>query len=283
MDINKKIAVIFTCFNRKEKTIKCVKSLLKQKNMPDFQLYICDDRSTDGTVDEINKIIPEAVVIEGTGSLFWSRGMYEAMKPAVEHGYEFYLMINDDVEFNDNMWQLMHEAYEANKSCGVTGSTLAKSTGKQSYGGAKFFKKRSGDYIGPMLEPKHDIFVECDVANWNCFLIDDAVIKEVGLIDNVYEHAMGDFDYSLRMRKQGFKIVQAKDYVGYCEDNDIYGTFKDSSLPRKQRIKKLFAQNGLPYKSWKRFVKKYYVHGTLKNIYVPYLKYGLAILLRKDC
>ena len=283
MDKNIKIAVIFTCFNRKEKTLRCVNSLLDQTDMPKFSLYICDDGSTDGTAEAVKKIMPDAVIINGTGSLFWSRGMNVAMKAAAAHGYDLYLMVNDDVEFKDDMWQLMYAAYEANKSCGVIGCTLSKTTGKQSYGGAKFIESRSGDFIGSMLAPKNDSFVECDVANWNCFLIDDTVVKKVGLIDNVYEHAMGDFDYSLRMRKQGFKIVQAKEYIGYCENNDIKGTFKDSALPRKTRLKKLFAQNGLPYKSWKCFVKRYYKHGAFKNIYVPYIKYISAIILGMDC
>lgn len=272
-----------TCFNRKEKTVKCVAGLINQTIMNGFDLYICDDGSTDGTADAIKSIFPAAIILKGSGNLFWSRGMHVAMKAAVEKGYDLYLMINDDVEFFSTMWDSMYQAYLDNPKSGIVGCTVAKSTGKQSYGGSNFIVNHKGDYIGPMLAPKDDEYVKCDLANWNCFLIDKAIVEEIGLIDNRYEHAMGDFDYSFRMRKVGYNLVLAKEYVGYCENNSIGNTFKDKQLGRRKRIEKLFAANGLPVKSWYYFTKTFYEHGHIKNFLVPYIKYLDCILFGKDC
>jgi glycosyltransferase involved in cell wall biosynthesis len=51
------IAVLMTCFNRKEKTLCCIESLFAQENMPTFDLYVCDDASTDGTSEAILEMI----------------------------------------------------------------------------------------------------------------------------------------------------------------------------------------------------------------------------------
>ena len=44
-----KIVVVFTCFNRKEKTLKCVERLIEGNKRIDFKFIIVDDGSTDGT------------------------------------------------------------------------------------------------------------------------------------------------------------------------------------------------------------------------------------------
>lgn len=277
------VAIVFTCFNRKEKTISCLESLKHQKNMPVFDLYVCDDCSTDGTKQAILEIYPDANIVEGTGSLFWSRGMHHAMKKAAEKTYDYYLMINDDVEFFPTMWESVYTAIVDNRNSGVIGCVLSKQTGKQSYGGSNFISCKTGDYISPMIAPSKDEYISCDLANWNCFLISKQILEAVGIVDDRYEHAMGDFDYSFRMKKLNFNIVLAKEYVGYCENNGIENTFKDSKLVRAQRFKKLFAPTGLPIKSWGCFTKQYYKHGRMKNFIVPYIKNSLYILIGRDC
>lgn len=278
-----KIAVIFTCHNRKEKTLRCIKSLLQQENMPKFMLYVCDDGSTDGTDQAIMNAYPNSVIIYGNGNLFWSRGMHKAMSAAVKENYDLYLMVNDDVEFFPAMWETMYQAYLDNMDCGIVGCTISASTGKQSYGGANFIIDKSGDYVGSMIAPSNKEYVPCDLANWNCFLVSAEIVNVVGLIDNRYEHAMGDFDYSFRMKENSFNLVLAKNYIGYCENNGISNTFKDANLSRKQRLHKLFSPNGLPVKSWKYFTKKYYKNGAFRNFIVPYIKYIFCIIFKREC
>ena len=48
----KNIAVLITCYNRKDKTLLCLESLFKQQGLGiDFSLavFLVDDGSTDGT------------------------------------------------------------------------------------------------------------------------------------------------------------------------------------------------------------------------------------------
>lgn len=277
------LAIIFTCHNRKDKTCNCIRSIKSQQNIPDYDLYICDDGSTDGTKESIKAISPTAIILQGNGDLYWSRGMYVAMKAAIEKEYKLYLMVNDDVAFLPTMWGSIYQAYLDNPKSGIVGCTLSRSTGEQSYGGSNFIERKKGDYIGPTLVPNKQEYIKCDLANWNCFLLDDEIINKIGTIDNRYEHAMGDFDYSFRMKEKGYSLVLAKEYVGYCENNGIENTFKDHSLSRRKRMKKLYAANGLPVKSWRYFVFRYYKHGKYRNFLIPYIKYITCIVLGKDC
>lgn len=277
------IAVLLTCFNRKEKTLRCIESLKCQEGMPKFDLYICDDASTDGTKEAVLENMPNAIIIHGTGNLFWSRGMYVAMSAAVKKKYEYYLMINDDVEFFSEMWQNIFEPFREGKvGVAVVGYTRSRINNRMSYGGRKMIKTRTNYVIGPFVELQTDGYAQCDVANWNCFLIDKIVIKEIGLIDPSYEHGLGDFDYCLRMRKLNKEILVAKCIVGYCENNSKKKTYLDSNIPRLKRIKLMLKPNGFPVKSWFHFVNKHYGIHKYRSAISPYIRGIIAITLGKD-
>ena len=281
-----KLAILFTCFNRKEKTVACIKSIMKQKNMPAYEFFICDDASTDGTAEEILKIAPNANIISGTGSLFWNRGMHKALAAAMKKDFDYYLMINDDVGFFDSMWETMYLPFKNGaKRLGVVGYTEDAAAHNITYGGYKFVRKRLNWYISERVPMSTDEqhWTECDLANWNCFLIDAHVIKEIGNLDYKYQHSLGDFDYCLCMREAGIPIVTSTRTVGYCSNNSRNNTYLDSSLPRKERLKKLKSPNGFPSGPWMHFVAKHY-RGIpkLRAMFMPIIKDYWAIIRGKD-
>ncbi|MEH7440206.1 glycosyltransferase family 2 protein [Neobacillus drentensis] len=278
-----KIAVVLTAFNRKNKTLACLTSLEKQVDMPEYDVYLCDDGSTDGTKEAVLDEFHNVTVIQGTGALFWTRGMALAMSAAVSKKYDYYLMVNDDVEFFDNMWQTMLYYFRENNCIGVTGCTKSKQTGLLTYSGAKFYHEDKKRFVDCKIAPDgvHDF--NCDVANWNCFLISDEVVGKVGHIDPIYEHSFGDFDYSLRMRSKGIPIYISKEYIGYCENNSSKNTYRDGSLSRKKRIEKILSPNGLPLKSWFTFTSRYYGAAAFRNFVVPYVKFIFSLIGNKNC
>lgn len=74
------IAALLTVYNRKEKTLACLRELFAQ-NIPDnyiLNVYLTDDGCTDGTPEAIAIEFPSVHIIKGDGSLFWNRGMYAA-------------------------------------------------------------------------------------------------------------------------------------------------------------------------------------------------------------
>lgn len=271
-----KLAVLLTCFNRKEKTLSCIKTLLPQLEKSDleYRFYVCDDRSTDGTYDSLKVMLPEHTVVQSEGNLFWSKGMYAVMKMAAEHSYDYYLMVNDDVIFFENALQIMLDSYRRiGKSCGIVGTTKAVTSEKYTYGG----RDREGKFVLPEGELK-----ECFWANWNCFLIDGRIVNHVGLIDGKYQHSFGDFDYSYRMWKAGYKIYVAEDSIGRCDLNSPKGTFRDKTVKTSARLKRLFSPKGMPFYSYMRYHVR--TGGKGKLLYYLYGYFSMIgyILLGKE-
>ena len=270
-----KVAFITTVHNRKEKTRKAVESLIKSVGDIEYKFFICDDGSTDGTKEMLEEYGNSVCIIPGDGNLFWSKGIYCAMEKALNEYADLYIMFNDDVEFFENAVTLMISSYyQSTSSCGIVGSTKSRQTGLITYGGRKLADNH-------LIIPNQHI-VECDLANWNCFLIDNNVIESIGLIDNYYEHGLGDFDYSLQMKTAGIPIYVACDFIGFCENNSKNKTYHDKTLPRGSRFKLMISRQNLPIKSrWHYYMKNFGIKG-LKSFLWPYIKCSICILLGKD-
>lgn len=260
---NVKIGVMLACYNRKEMTRNCVNALVKQlKECRDclFDIYIYDDGSTDGTYQMLRSEFQDLIVVKGKGNAYWCKSMYYLMNLAKEKEYNFYLMVNDDVEFDSHALATMLNSYElANCACGITGTTRSIKDNKGSYGGYDLNKN--------LIEPNGSL-QECNWANWNCFLLDSKVLDKIGLIDGKYQHSWGDIDYSYRMNKKGIPIYVATAYIGNCEWPSEKMSYYDNNLKWQKRLQALFSPKGLPIYSYIRFhAKTEGIYGVIKALY----------------
>jgi GT2 family glycosyltransferase len=80
-----RLAVLMTCFNRKEMTLEALRSLFSQKQVEDLNVtvYLVDDGSRDGTSQAVAERFPRVSILQGDGSLFWNGGMRKAFAEAL--------------------------------------------------------------------------------------------------------------------------------------------------------------------------------------------------------
>lgn len=270
----RKIAIVFTCFNRKSKTEQCLnlinEQLYRLSHRVTARIFCCDDGSTDGTYEMLKSKYNNITVIRGTGNLFWAKGMAEAMEVAERSVPDFYLMINDDVIFFRDAIEIMLDSFESvnDPMSAIVGSTKDISSGERTYGGIHWNRKAFGEMQIPVYPAKPCL--KCEQTNWNCFLLPGELYKKIGHIDDHYEHTMADYDYSNRIFEAGYSIYVAEDYIGYCSRNSVKGTWIDTSLSLKNRIKALHRPNGIPPKSNWYYCRKFYGWGRLHRFFSPY-------------
>ena len=102
--MKKKIAILLTVFNRKETTLFCLNSLFKQKikSNVNFEVFLVDDGSTDGTSNEISIKFPDVNLIKSDGNLFWNGGMRLAWENAIaKEKYDFLHFNNKKFELSE--------------------------------------------------------------------------------------------------------------------------------------------------------------------------------------
>ncbi|MGL1958236.1 MAG: glycosyltransferase family 2 protein [Colwellia sp.] len=289
-------AVLMTCHNRKAQTLACLASLFFQDNaisneisdIPQmtndttyFQCYLVDDGCVDGTVEAVSKNYPQVKIIKGSGDLYWNKGMRLAWKTALnDNFYDYYLWLNDDVVLRPNViGQLITTLQTLNKENervgALVGSLQNPITLLPSYGGrnsvSRYFPLKYGEVITP-----ESAAIPCDFINGNCTLISAHCVDTIGILSDDFTHSMGDFDYGLRMAKQGFCCFVAPYYVGQCSNNQYKKRFQDKNLSLSQRISLLKQPTIMPpTKEWKLYVKRH--GGLFWSVY--YLKAWLREVL----
>ncbi len=250
-----KIVAVFTCFNRKEITKKCIQTLLEGNRSCEFTFVAVDDNSNDGT----NLMLAEMAkglnihVIKGDGNLFYSGGMRMGMDYILhdrKHQYDYLLMVNDDVKFFNQCVERLIDQSKQQRDSVIVGATQ-DDQGNLSYSGIKY--TTGIHYIQMPIEEWEE---EVDTFNANCVLIPFDAFLNTGSIDSVYAHSLGDFDYGLSLKKNGYKLYVSKEYVGICNNNSSAGTWNDASLRRIDRIKRKETVKGAPFKQWYYFLKK---------------------------
>ena len=269
-----KAAILLTCHNRINKTINCVKGLIEGNETP-MEFVIVDDGSTDGTVqalvslnDEIDHRKASISILNGDGSLFYSGGMRKAMEYAQrEISADYFLLINDDVSFDEKVIDNIIEQKRGLADIVFVGATR-NSEGKCSYGGIKYNRGIHYSTVSPSSPDR-----SCDTFNANFVFIPKEIFVKVPIMDSHYKHSLGDFDYGLSIKKCGYRIEVLEQYVGVCENNSSAGTWLDTSLSRRERIKKKESVKGAPAGQWFYYLKKNFGLGkAIVSSITPYVR-----------
>lgn len=228
-----KIAVLLTCFNRKENTLACLKQLFYLHQ--DIDVYIVDDNSTDGTGEAVAIQFPQVVLIKGTGDLFWNRGMYTAWQAASHKDYDFYLWLNDDVLLYENCFSELLSCSKINSDnaiiCGIIESS---SRDRVLYGG--YDKNKRLIVSNGQLNP-------IQYMNGNVVLVPKKVYKAVGNLDVIFHHDLGDVDYGLRAAKLKIGVFTTRVAIASGQTNSICRERQNNTTLQK-RFKKLYSPLG---------------------------------------
>lgn len=261
----KKIAVLLTCHNRKEKTLKCIETLynilsLEGNESIELGIYLTDDGSTDGTSEEVTRRYPSVKLLKANGDLFWTRGMVNSWSAAIKDGFDGYLLLNDDTVLYDIVFKEIfftdnYSIQHYGQSGIYIGSTIDTSKNKTTYGGSvildKFF------YTNRLLNPNGTV-QECDLGNGNIMFVSQDVVTKIGILSNQYNHAAGDNDYTLTAKNHKIPVLVMPSYCGECiiDHLDTNAEFAKKTL--KERIKFLKSPKGIALYDQLVFMKKFF-------------------------
>lgn len=223
------IAVLITCYNRKEKTLNCLRSLYKnQVEGYRFDVFLTNDGCTDGTPEAVADLYPQVHIIQGDGTLYWNRGMYVAWQEAAKYDYDFYLWLNDDVELKSDALAHILSCSKEKKDNALISGLISTPDGTIFIGGRIGRKKIRAVPNGETQEI--DI-----MTSGNLVLIPKSVFQQIGFNDPYYRHSFGDVDYSLMVKKKKIGLYVTKECEGFCElDIKVKKCFQ-KGIPLSQR------------------------------------------------
>jgi len=273
-----KVVALLTCHNRKDWTLRCLDAFFSQTfraSAPALEAIVVDDGSTDGTSEAVQAEFGSVRVIAGDGTLFWARGMQLAESRAVAERPELLLWLNDDVTLDATAVDRLLATAATCPDAIIVGALLDPETNAVTYSGVvrSWWHPLRTRLVEPSDRP-----LEADTFNGNVVLVPRPVYERVGPIDGGFSHGQADFDYGLRARHAGFRVVVAPGGFGFCPRGSKQGTFDDKTLSLRRRWQLVQSATGLPMRSHARYLRRH--GGLLWPLFwvAPYVKLTVSAL-----
>jgi GT2 family glycosyltransferase len=243
----RRLAVLLTCHNRRELTLRCLASLAAAAGTcaleASIDTFLVDDGSVDGTGDEVRRLYPYVRVILGTGNLFWCGGMRLAWRHASAGDYDGYLWLNDDVALDEDAIERLLDLADARcrgdgavVAVGATRCEGADETGNGfSYGGLG---------AGGVLPSGHDAS-QIELFNGNIVLVSRRAFQVIGGLSAAYTHGLGDIDYGIRAKRARVPVWLAAGSLGSCAANRV-ARWQRRDISLWKRLCELHRPTGCP-------------------------------------
>lgn len=273
----KRIAVLLTCHNRKAKTLSCLTALYAC-SLPEslnFDVYLVDDGSTDGTKEAVAEKFPAVHVIVADGSLFWAAGSNTAWKAAIaaDIAYDYYLLLNDDTLIFPELFDVFeHDLAMIDRDEFIlVGSTYSSSEDRKiSYGGRKLLM--AGAPKSTLLVPNGVSPQSIDLGNANIMLVSHPVVEKIGVLTSEYKHGFADFEYTLTARKHNIPVMITSMVLGICENDHGKKWLSKSESTLKERIAFMYSVKGLSYENYMKFYGRHFPKHVFREKVKMWLK-----------
>jgi len=257
----------FATYNRKDTSLKFLKTLLVANGMqPSDRIVVFDDGSTDGTVDEMIKFLPDIEILKGDGSFFWSKSMYKIHEYASIHGEDL-LMVNDDIELFTSSMSILRKFIGLYPGSILVGSFIDKDD-NISYSGLTLMSKFRLKL--QLTKPDPENVIEIQSFNGNFCFIPHAVTIKIGMFTQ-FSHSYSDTEYGIRAFRNAVPMYLLPGPIGRCNFNFIRQDIFYSQLDLRSKINIFNSPKGYPYRDLLKLYKLSNVKFWLLQFLISYL------------
>ncbi len=231
-----KVAVITLNWRNYKDTIECLESLLKQE-YPDFQIFVLDNGSYDGSAERIDEwgrklggdfssvqaenseqlsFNQGVILLKSKENLGYAGGNNLACRIAIKTGAKYIWFINNDTVQDSRALNVLVSAVESDVKVGMVGSKIlyfSKPDVIESMGSTLIVPIGIFRHIGHgNRDPDvSSILIKVPYVYGCSFLVKVALIKDVGLMDERYFLLREESDWGLRARRKGWRLYVAPD------------------------------------------------------------------------
>ena len=211
----KRLAIILVNWNSFELTKDTLESL-QQTTYTNYDCIVVDNGSVDGSGDLIEKTFSKCIVLKSATNKGFTGGNNIGMDFALQQGYEYMMMLNNDVAVEPNFLEPLIACLDRDPTIGAVQPLIyfhhdrnliwnAGSTFNALFGICKtpdYNKKDPGQQFKNKSK-KIDWITGC------AFMMRASVLKNIGLLKEAFFIYYEDVDLSFRIKTAGYQL----DYV----------------------------------------------------------------------
>jgi GT2 family glycosyltransferase len=250
------VSIVILNWNSYQVTLDCLLSLRKM-DYRNFEVVLVDNGSIDGSPEKLLENVPEIRLIRNATNLGFAGGCNVAIREALRRGTDYVLLLNNDtIVAPDFLSQLVRVAESDEKIGAVSPKVLFfDHPDRLNYAGGehqrwRLFPKVFG--LRQLDDGRYDKIREVSFLTGCAFLIKAEVVRNIGVMEEIYFHFYEDIEWSLRVLKAGYKtyyVPTAKIWhkEHYVTDLNQGNGFIEFHLARANVI---FARRHVPLKLW---------------------------------
>lgn len=199
-----KILVIIVTYNAKKWIDDCFGSIVKS-TLP-CDVFVVDNGSTDGTQSIIQTCYPSAHFVQSKCNLGFGKANNLGFKYAVENGYDFCYLLNQDAYFFPETLSTLINVYEKNCQYGILSPIQLQKNANKMDSNFQDVAISNRDFLNDLLnDDVKDVYSVQSVmaAHW---LVPIKTIKTVGFFSPAFPHYGEDDNYCDRVEYHGMKV-----------------------------------------------------------------------------
>jgi GT2 family glycosyltransferase len=208
-----KLTISIVNYNSGEFLSKCLESIEECRNEVDFEVFVVDNASFDGSFHAAQKKFPKFQFIENDQNLGFGKAHNIILKKIKS---EFVLILNPDTELKSDVLKTLVEFMEGNPDVGAVSCKVVLDNGKLDWATHRGFPTPLAAFLyyglgndrlyhqtGKNLSEIHEV----DAISGAFFLTRRSVLEKVGLFDENFFMYGEDLDLCFRIYENGYKIM----------------------------------------------------------------------------
>lgn len=213
--MSKRVLTIIVSYNFMPWIEKCLGSVAASSVPTD--VLVVDNASTDETVDCLRERYPEVKLIANNSNLGFGAANNIGLQRAVDDGYDFALLLNQDAWIDSDMLERLIAAYEREPGRWGILSPVQLTAGRDAIekGFATYLDGMTLESLRETSAPLSRPFL--NAAIW---LLPVSTIKTVGMFSPLFYHYGEDKDYCNRVSYAGYEIGCVTDAFGVHDRAD---------------------------------------------------------------
>lgn len=238
-----KIASVVVTYNRKILLAKCIDALLNQ-NMPNLDIIVVDNNSNDGTSSMIEKLKNSNLIYFNTGeNLGGAGGFHFGIKKAVELGYEYLWIMDDDCIPTENaLSEFLKIDNKLNGNYGFLSSKV-------------FWKDNSickmniqRETLTKNLDDFTSEISKIVMASFVSLFVKSSIVKKVGLPIKEFFIWTDDWEFTRRISLKYPCYFVANSVVVHKSNSNLSADISNDSYDRLNRYKYLYRNDVYLYR-----------------------------------
>lgn len=244
--MNKDVSIIFVNYKTKDLTINAIKSVYEKTEGINFEIFVVDNNSQDGSIEAIEEEFPQINIIRNPVNSGFGAANNLAIKQA---NGKYILCLNTDTLLVNNAIKIMFDFMEKEENCnvGVCGGYVQDTEGNPINCGGNlpsltevFWKLGLRNLFQNYYNNKYKI----SINSLNCdseigyitgadIMFRKSVLNQIGIFDENFFMYYEETDLCYRIKKEGFHIK----YLSAAKIIHFEGKSCVQSLNRKKQTR----------------------------------------------